>query len=84
MMKTELRMAKKISETSSSPVSHEAIARRAYEIWEGEGRPDGRAIEHWLLAVSELQSAREELTPKGSRSTHDAAPRPRESRFQRT
>ena len=23
---------------------------RAYEIWDSEGRPDGRALEHWLAA----------------------------------
>jgi Protein of unknown function (DUF2934) len=26
------------------------IARRAYEMWELEGRPDGRALDHWLRA----------------------------------
>jgi hypothetical protein len=27
---------------------------RAYYIWEAEGRPEGRDIEHWLRAESEL------------------------------
>jgi hypothetical protein len=30
------------------------IARRAYEIWEGEGRPHGRDREHWLRAEAEV------------------------------
>jgi hypothetical protein len=32
----------------------EAIRRRAYEIWESEGRPDGRDREHWSRAQSEV------------------------------
>ena len=32
----------------------EKIARRAQEIWEEEGRPEGRAAEHWLRAEAEL------------------------------
>jgi hypothetical protein len=32
----------------------EKIARRAYELWEAEGRPDGRHHEHWLQAEQEL------------------------------
>jgi hypothetical protein len=27
---------------------------RAYAIWEQEGRPEGRAMEHWLAAEAEL------------------------------
>jgi hypothetical protein len=33
------------------------VARRAYEIYLEEGRPDGRQIDHWLRAESELRSA---------------------------
>ena len=33
------------------------IRRRAYEIWEREGRPDGRASEHWYEAARELDAA---------------------------
>ena len=32
----------------------EEISRRAEEIWEQEGRPDGRAEEHWLRAEAEI------------------------------
>jgi hypothetical protein len=36
-------------------MSHEAeVARRAYEIWEREGRPHGVDLEHWLRAEAEL------------------------------
>ena len=31
------------------------INRRAYEIWESEGRPEGRARIHWLRAEAEFR-----------------------------
>jgi hypothetical protein len=50
-------MAKKNSEVNPTrKVPQEAIAQCAYEIWEREGRPQGRAAEHWFRAVSELKS----------------------------
>ncbi|MFN7972537.1 MAG: DUF2934 domain-containing protein [Acidobacteriota bacterium] len=30
------------------------IRRRAYELWEAAGRPDGRAVDHWLAAEQEV------------------------------
>ena len=30
------------------------VRERAYLIWETEGRPDGRDLEHWLQAEREL------------------------------
>ncbi|MER9301838.1 DUF2934 domain-containing protein [Mesorhizobium sp. M0496] len=33
----------------------ERIKRRAYEIWEREGRPTGREQEHWDQAVQEIE-----------------------------
>jgi DUF2934 family protein len=34
------------------------IARRAYSIWEVEGRPIGRELDHWLRAETDVQGAR--------------------------
>jgi hypothetical protein len=34
--------------------NEEEIARRAREIWEEEGRPEGRHLEHWQQAEREL------------------------------
>jgi len=31
------------------------ICKRAYEIWESEGRPHGRDMDHWLRAEAEFQ-----------------------------
>jgi hypothetical protein len=32
----------------------EKIRRRAHEIWEAEGRPDGKEADHWQRAAREL------------------------------
>jgi hypothetical protein len=37
-------------------VTYEQIAARAYEIWQQEGKPQGRETEHWLRAEEELNS----------------------------
>ena len=33
---------------------HEKIRQRAYEIWDREGRQEGRADDHWLQAEREI------------------------------
>jgi hypothetical protein len=35
-------------------IDNNAIAHRAWEIWQREGCPEGRALEHWLRAEREL------------------------------
>lgn len=35
-----------------------AIRETAYFIWEREGRPDGRAHDHWLQAIANLAADR--------------------------
>jgi hypothetical protein len=37
-------------------LSTETIAERAYEIWNREGCPNGKDLEHWLSAENELRS----------------------------
>lgn len=39
-------------------VSEEAIRERSYTIWERQGRPEGKALEHWLEAKAELEAER--------------------------
>ncbi len=36
--------------TSADHAAREEIARRAYEIWECEGHPEGRELSNWLQA----------------------------------
>jgi DUF2934 family protein len=38
------------------------ILRRAYEIWEHEGRPHGRDKDHWFLAEAELSTTPSAIT----------------------
>jgi Protein of unknown function (DUF2934) len=38
-------------------VQHDMIRLRAYEIWEGSGRPEGLDKEHWEQAEKELLDA---------------------------
>ena len=43
------------SARSASPTTLEQIRRRAYEIYEASGRPQGRDREHWLQAEAEIR-----------------------------
>jgi len=39
------------------PASHrngdQAVRETAYFIWESEGRPEGRAVDHWIRAITD-------------------------------
>src|SRR5438132_5584124 len=37
----------------------QAIRERAYAIWEQEGHPNGKDLDHWLYAEAEIGSCRE-------------------------
>jgi hypothetical protein len=43
---------------SSGQSDAELIAALAYSIWEQEGRPAGRDVEHWLQAEAQLRMCR--------------------------
>jgi hypothetical protein len=47
-----------IDTSTSSSSGADAIARRAYELWENEGRPEGSDLRHWLQAEAELGTTR--------------------------
>ena len=40
------------------------IALRAYQIWEEEGKPDGKDFEHWLKAEAEVATPRKAAAKK--------------------
>lgn len=44
------------SAVSEVTVPDSAVAERAYGIWEQEGRPEGREMEHWLRAEAEMRA----------------------------
>ena len=49
----------------SEQSKEQAIRERAYLIWEREGRPEGRARDHWYRAVTERvhEQVRQESEP---------------------
>lgn len=63
--------------------TYDAIAARAYRIWEEEGKPVGRAEEHWNRAKDEVQreaavdpmAAAVELPTEAAASANGAGPR---------
>lgn len=56
-------------------IPENAIRLRSYLIWQAAGCPDGRAIEHWLRAKSELE-AEDSATPLGFDCERNVMPRP--------
>lgn len=36
------------------PERQEKVRTRAYAIWESEGRPEGKHLDHWLQAEQEI------------------------------
>ncbi|HXG48119.1 MAG TPA: DUF2934 domain-containing protein [Methylomirabilota bacterium] len=44
-------------DASTRQPTHEEVARRAYELWEQRGRPQGRDVELWLEAEGQLRSS---------------------------
>ena len=60
-------------------IDHEAAVReRAYYIWEREGRPQGRELQHWQAALRELGHETGSSNGAGSKTA-----RPRASRKSR-
>ncbi len=45
---------------------NEEIAVAAYYIWEAEGRPDGRADEHWAMACARIMPVKKTVAKKAS------------------
>ena len=41
--------------TAKPSASWEQVSHRAFEIWQQEGQPQGRDLQHWLQAESELK-----------------------------
>lgn len=37
----------------------DAVRARAYALWEAEGHPAGKAVEHWLRAEAEIDRQRD-------------------------
>jgi hypothetical protein len=50
---TKKSLSSKIKKSSIKP-GHDDIALAAWELWQKEGCPEGRHIEHWLAAEEKL------------------------------
>jgi hypothetical protein len=53
--------------------SHAEIAKRAYAIWESEGRPHGRDFDHWLAAEREVAGMAPAEMPPSEEPAPEAA-----------
>jgi hypothetical protein len=47
----------------------ERIRQRAHEIWEEEGRPEGREYSHWLRARAEIQDTASDAPAEAGRAS---------------
>jgi len=54
--------------------SHGDIARRAYEIWERQGRPHGKDFDHWLEAERQDNGQGKAARPETRDSRSPASP----------
>jgi hypothetical protein len=54
--------------TMSRP-DEQAIKDRAHALWEAEGRPAGRAHDHWVQAEQELDAAGPDRDPSAAELT---------------
>ncbi len=60
---TKTKAAKSPKKTAAkpkkgAPATYDQIAALAYEIWEKEGYPNGREVEHWVAAEQELNGGK--------------------------
>ena len=49
----------KVREAIAKPKNDEDIGQIAYRLWQEEGRPDGRHLDHWVKAESIWQARQE-------------------------
>jgi hypothetical protein len=49
------------------------VQLRSYQIWEREGRPQGRDQEHWFRAERELAAEKAPAKSRAAKSTKQAA-----------
>jgi hypothetical protein len=57
--------------------NYDDIAKRAYELWEKAGKPEGQETEQWLQAENEIMRQRE------SKAGAKRAPQPANDRARR-
>src|SRR5262245_60531139 len=67
---------KELPMTRSSPLTEERIRERAYRLWIEEGRPEGKASEHWEKAreLLELEADPNEGREQSNEGYNNPAP----------
>jgi hypothetical protein len=55
-------------------VDEDRVRQRAHEIWEREGRPEGRHEEHWKQAMDEISAEAGGMAPGGTAGTDAPGP----------
>lgn len=53
-------MSEEITNTPGSPSREERINKLAYQLWEEEGRPEGRSDDHWFRASAMIDAEDQE------------------------
>jgi len=72
-----------VATTINPQIPEDTIRIRSYEIWEREGRPEGRHVDHWLRALEELST--EPLTSAApERGARSAPSKPRAPRAKKS
>lgn len=49
-----MNIAQQASAKEARPIAEDDVRTRAYAIWEDEGRPHGRHLDHWRRAIDEV------------------------------
>lgn len=50
------------------------IAEKAYHLWERDGRPDGRSLDHWLQAEADVAGEAAPDGPEGRKARSPSKP----------
>src|SRR6266540_3009065 len=63
--------------------SKDEIEQLAHSIWEQEGRPEGRSLEHWLMAENQLRHSVQNATDINQQSSVVAPAEPNNAKNSR-
>jgi hypothetical protein len=69
------RAERRMSREHNMEEMEQVISLRAYALWEAEGRPDGRALNHWLAAEQECRTPVAGGTPAAPAASRAAVKR---------
>lgn len=58
--------ASKPTDAGRHPAIQKLVAKRAYELWENEGRPSGRDLIHWQNAERDIMQCLEHPEPQSA------------------